>query len=294
ARWSELNRSLRGEVEGGPAPSRNDEYMLYQALLGAWPAPLLTGTSDAGGLVEFSGRMERFLVKALREAKLETSWDNPNQSYEETCLSFARALFSRTPNPFLADFGEFAGRVGFFAMLSGLSQTVLRLTAPGVPDTYQGSETWNLSLVDPDNRAPIDFARCRRLDPKDADQASSCAALPDMIAGWQDGRIKMHLTAALLRLRRAMPEGFLPGQYDSRSAEGARADHLVAFARKRDDRSVAVLAGRLFVGLLGWDAARYDGAAWRDTRLASPPHFSGRWHDVLTGAEFDLGETRGV
>src|SRR5262249_38911862 len=257
--------------------SRNDEYMLYQALLGAWPAAFLAGTPEAGALPEFGARMERFLVKALREAKLETSWDNPNQPYEEACLSFTRTLFSRSPNPFLADFAEFAGRVGFFAMLSGLSQTVLRLTAPGVPDTYQGSETWNLSLVDPDNRAPVDFRHCRRLEAKGADQASSCSASPAMIARWRDGPIKSQLSAALLRLRRNMPELFVDGGYDPLSAEGAQADHLVAFTRKRDDRSVAVLAGRLFIGLLGWDTACYDAAAWHDTRLVWPPDFSGRW-----------------
>src|SRR5262249_5863422 len=110
-----------------------DEYMLYQALLGAWPAAFLAATPEAGALAEFGARMERFLVKALREAKLETSWDNPNQPYEEACLSFTRALFSRSPNPVRADLAESAARVGSWAVLTGPTTTFRPPPAPGVP-----------------------------------------------------------------------------------------------------------------------------------------------------------------
>ncbi len=287
ARWSELNRSLRGEVEGAPAPSRNDEYLLYQALLGAWPADFIATAPGAAALAAFGGRMEHFFEKALREAKAETSWDNPNQPYEAACRGFARALLERTPNPFLADFAEFAARAGFFAMLGGISQTVLRLTVPGVPDTYQGGETWNYSLVDPDNRALVDFARCR--DALDTEGGDIGDRVPDMAAGWPDGRIKLHLTATLLRLRREMAALFVDGGYEPLSVEGPGADRVVAFARTRGDDVAVICAGRLFIGLLGWNPARYDPAAWRGATLSWPADVRGRWRDVLTGRIFDPG-----
>jgi (1->4)-alpha-D-glucan 1-alpha-D-glucosylmutase len=231
--------------------------------------------------------MEHFFEKALREAKAETSWDNPNQPYETACRGFARALLERTPNPFLADFAEFAARAGFFAMLGGISQTVLRLTVPGVPDTYQGGETWNYSLVDPDNRAPVDFARCR--DALDAERGDIGDRVPDMAAGWPDGRIKLHLTATLLRLRRELAALFVDGGYEPLSVEEPGADRVVAFARARGDDVAVICAGRLFIGVLGWNAARYDPAAWRGTALSWPADFRGRWRDVLTGRIFDPG-----
>jgi (1->4)-alpha-D-glucan 1-alpha-D-glucosylmutase len=282
ARWSEINRALRTEVEGEPAPTRNDEYLIYQALLGAWPASFIAAEPDAEAREGFAERIERFLVKALREAKQRSSWDNPDEAYESACLGFARGLLARTPNPFLPDFAEFAGRIGWFAMLGGISQTVLRLTAPGVPDTYQGGETWNLSLVDPDNRAPVEFARLRTSLSGLAASPSTTAEVARLLAEWHDGAIKLHLTRSLLRLRREQPATFAAGVYEPLTVEGSRAEHLIGFARQKGEKMAVVVAARLFLGLLGWDAQRYEPAALDGTRLSLPR--GGCWRDAVTGA----------
>jgi (1->4)-alpha-D-glucan 1-alpha-D-glucosylmutase len=284
ARWSELNRALRREVDGAPAPSRNDEYLLYQALLGAWPADFIAEAPNGDALARFARRLQQFLLKAMREAKLESSWENPNQAYEEAALAFARELLERSPNPFLADFSDFAARAARFAMMSGISQTVLRLTAPGVPDTYQGAEVWNASLVDPDNRAPVDFAGLQRL--ADCSTNRSLAAL---MAQWIDGGLKLRLTATLLKLRREHAELFLGGGYEPLRAEGPRADHVVAFTRADHGRDIAIVAGRLFVRLLGWESERYDGGVWRETILAWPEALRGIWRDALSDTRFEIG-----
>jgi (1->4)-alpha-D-glucan 1-alpha-D-glucosylmutase len=287
ARWSELNRALRREVDGAPAPSRNDEYLLHQTLLGAWPADFIANAPDGDALSRFAGRVQQFLLKAMREAKLESSWENPNQAYEEAALAFARELLERSPNPFLADFSDFAARAARFAMLSGISQTVLRLTAPGVPDTYQGAEAWNYSLVDPDNRAPVDFAGLQRLAGRAQNDAPT-----EAMARWTDGSLKLRLTATLLNLRRAFTELFLGGSYEPLRAEGPRADHLVAFTRADRGGSVAVIAGRLFVRLLGWESERYDGGVWRETTLAWPQELRGAWRDALSGTRMAIDGER--
>jgi (1->4)-alpha-D-glucan 1-alpha-D-glucosylmutase len=285
ARWAELNRSLRRESGHGPEPTRNDEYLLYQTLLGTWPASFVARPSDEAAREAFAARTEQFLIKALREANSETSWDNPNDAYEEAARTFARGLLQRSPNPFLADFSDFAGRIASFAMLSSLSQTVLRLTAPGVADTYQGTETWNLSLVDPDNRAAVDFAGLHAM-------GEACSATPrGLLETWPDGRIKMLVTRRLMQLRRRMPELFLEGRYEALVAEGDRADHLIAFARRAGDAAVIVLAGRHFIRLLGWEQPRLHAAAWADTRVATISGLAGRWRDILSGAQHALGDS---
>ena len=277
ARWSELNRSLRRESDRGPEPTRNDEYLLYQTLLGAWPAAFVAHPPDDKALELFAARIEQFLVKALREGKGESSWDNPNAAYEEAATAFARGLLLRSPNPFLADFSDFAARIASFAMLGGLSQAVLRLTAPGVADTYQGTETWNLGLVDPDNRMKVDFAGLSAT--AEMADATSRQALLD---AWPGGRIKMFVTQRLLQLRRRLPELFLDGRYEPLTVEGERADHLIAFARMYGDAAVIVLAARLFIRLLGWERPRLHAAAWADTRVTGLADRGGRWRNILT------------
>lgn len=273
-RWTERNRFLRREVDGVPAPSGNDEYLLYQALLGAWPG------TDLAGVPDFAARIEAYWIKALREAKLETSWDNVNERYAAACLAFVRGLLDGSrPNPFLADFAAFAERAAWFAMLSSLAQTTLRLTAPGVPDTYQGTELWDLSLVDPDNRRPVDFDRRRQMLDGEAGIGPGNDALVDR----GSGRVKLRLLQRLLGPRRERAALFRDGSYEPLAAVGERADHLVAFLRRSADDAALVLAGRLFVSLLGPDAPAYDGRAWGNTTLVPHVGLAGQWRDVLSG-----------
>ncbi|MBM3599481.1 MAG: malto-oligosyltrehalose synthase [Alphaproteobacteria bacterium] len=298
-RWGELNKFLR--QGDGEAPSRQDEYFLYQTLIGAWPAELIGRQPQGDVLAGFAARIERYLIKAVREAKLHSSWDSPRETYEEGCTSFARgALDASRANPFLADFAEFAGRVAFFGMLNSLSQLALRLTVPGVPDIYQGSELWDLSLVDPDNRQPVDFERrargLRELGEAEADAPEHDAHhRRRCMAQWPDGRIKLCLMRRILELRRERASLFRDGDYEPIAVDGGRADHLIAYVRRDLDQCILVVTGRLFVGLLGQDSRSYDGRlAWDDSAILLPGDLRGRWCNALTGAIHLLHAEDGV
>jgi (1->4)-alpha-D-glucan 1-alpha-D-glucosylmutase len=279
-RWATLNRYKRGKVGGDPAPSPNDEYAIYQTLLGAWPVAL-TGVPlpATSALDSFRERMTGTVLKSIREAKRRTSWSNPNEAYETACLRFVeRILEVDRPNPFLDDFLAFQNRVARFGVFNSLSQLVVTLTAPGVPDLYQGGDLWDLNMIDPDNRRPVDFVARERL------QAEIQSPDPDRmrhwLSSWQDGRIKLAIAAAVLRCRRQQPDLFRQGGYEPIAIEGSQ--HVIAFARRNGGQSCIVLAGRLFARLMQ-DKTGYDGAA-----LFSDARIEGRdlpetLTDVLTG-----------
>src|SRR5690606_29956739 len=213
-RWARLNRHKKHEVEGLQAPSRNDEYLLYQTLIGAWPLEEL----DEQGLAELRERIDAYMLKAIREAKVHTSWINQNDAYEAAMSKFVAALFERgLEGPFLAELAPFARRLARYGLFNSLSQTLLKLTSPGVPDCYQGNEVWDFSLVDPDNRRPVDYGRRARLlaevqalAPSDAGSGSQVRKLLDTL---DDGRAKLYLTWRLLQLRQSRPALFQEGEY---------------------------------------------------------------------------------
>jgi (1->4)-alpha-D-glucan 1-alpha-D-glucosylmutase len=203
-------------VGRGCAPDRNDEYVFYQLLLGAWPAELSGGNSDSAGVDAFRQRIEGAMVKAMREAKVHTTWATPNSAYEDAVLSFIRyALDTSRANAFLDSFSAFQARVAPFGVRNSLVQAVLKLTLPGVPDIYQGAELWDFSMVDPDNRRPVDYAARRHL--RDA-QAGGGENLSVLLEQWQDGAIKLRLTSDLLKLRQRSPGLFRNGSYDALNA----------------------------------------------------------------------------
>lgn len=267
-RWSILNRSRRIEIEGNRAPSRNDEYLIYQTLLGAWPAEWTGRKPEPGpGLESFKERLRDFMVKALREGKVRSSWARPNEAFENACGAFINDLVDASrPNLFLDDFVAFQERIAYFGMLNSLTQTALKLSCPGAPDIYQGSELWDLSLVDPDNRRPVDFAlRWQLLGRAGHDDWQK------LLADWQHGAVKLALTHRLLKARQAMPETFTAGTYVPVAVHGAHADHAVAFLRRRDQDSVLIATGRLYGRLWGGDGVLvYDSARWRGTWLELP------------------------
>lgn len=288
-RWSRLNRAFRRDLDGMPAPLPNDEYAIYQALIGSWPPaaadPLQPLTEEAQSVAD---RLAAYVVKAVREAKVASSWDNPNLAYEEACTAFvSRLLDVSRPNPFLSDFAAFHARIAYLGMLNALSQLVLKLTVPGVPDIYQGTELWDLALVDPDNRRAVDFAHRSRL------LAELKAALPDpteaarrLMAAWPDGRIKLSIMHRLLRLRRELPGLFTDGSYEPMAVNGARADHALAFVRRHRTDRLIVAVGRLFSSLLEATEPSYEASAdWNDTQVAGPGDIQGVWTNVLTGQE---------
>lgn len=237
-RWARINAPARSRVNGEFAPDRSDEYLYYQALLGAWPAGCTSATP------EFAGRMMQYMNKAAKEKKVHTSWVHPHAAYDEAVLRFVeQTLLGTRAAPFLTQFLPFQEMVAQRGVVRSLAQVVLKLTSPGVPDFYQGAEAWDLSLVDPDNRRPIDFKALEKqlesLEPMLSGVATA-AGMADALRNWQDGRIKQYITVAGLRLRRNYRALFLRGDYVPLGLEGAVGDHVVAFERRLEERSVVV------------------------------------------------------
>jgi (1->4)-alpha-D-glucan 1-alpha-D-glucosylmutase len=288
--WATLNRRAKTGGEGQRMPGRNDEYFLYQTLIGAWPNELMdVGRLDRAALDAFRGRVEACALKAVREAKVHTSWAPPNPAYEEALANFIRHILDPDRSSlFLADFTVFAARIAWFGMLNGLAQTLLKLTLPGVPDLYQGTEAWDYSLVDPDNRRPVDFdrrmaalAELRRAFPDE--RPADPAALRQLLDGWPDGRIKLLMLVRLLHLRRAHGELFRDGGYVALATEGRHAEHVCAFARVSGAEMLIAAVPRLVTGLVG-DTLAPLGGCWGDTAIVLPPALAAAsWTNVLSG-----------
>ena len=285
-RWRRLNRTHHSDANGQRAPSNNDEYLFYQTLLGTWPEEGL----DAAGLENYRERIVAYMLKAVREAKVHTSWINPNGEYEQGVEHFARSLLRATDTAFVTDLAAFSRRVAYFGYLNGLAQTLLKLTAPGVPDIYQGNETWAFNLVDPDNRRAVDYARRQRLFEQlremPQDGPSRYAFLADMLAKLADGRAKLYVTWKLLELRRERESLLTHGSYLALSAQGERAGHVCAFARVWQEQSLLVIAPRWFARLAG-EAGELPPSEvlWRDTYLPLPEQLpDGDYRELFSNA----------
>ena len=280
-RWGRMNRSRRREVDGRPAPSRNDEYLLYQTLLGAWPLEDM----DEAGMEEFRERIRAYMEKAMREARVHTSWVNVNEEYEEAVAAFVDALVTPSENDlFLEDFLPFGRKIACLGALNSLSQTLLKLTVPGVPDIYQGAELWDLSLVDPDNRRSIDYGLRRKLlsELKDLDPNDARSLLED--GAWQSGSPKLYLMWKALEFRRGMPNLFEDGEYLPLEVEGERVDHVVAFARRNGDETAITVTPRLCSNLVnGSDSLFLQPETWKNTHVKLPEGMGATLRNVLTG-----------
>ncbi|HEX8688031.1 MAG TPA: hypothetical protein VF654_16085, partial [Pyrinomonadaceae bacterium] len=228
----------------------------------------------------FRERMEGFLTKALREAKRYTSWVNTDEAYEAAAQSLLRALVA-PGSAFLDEFRPLARRLAFHGALTGLARTVLKCTLPGVPDVYQGTEFWDLSLVDPDNRRPVDYAaRARALA---ADEP-----LEALLASWRNGRIKQRVLAALLADRADAPSLYAEGGYEPLFASGAAARHVVGFVRRQGADTLVVAVPRLFGGAVENESMPVGPEFWGDTTLPLP---AGKWRNVDTGATAQTGSS---
>lgn len=266
--FSRLARGKKTEVDGEPAPSRNDEYLFYQTVLGAWPLD--------GNFEGFTERLQAYMAKATKEAKRHTSWVNPNAGYDEAMARFVAGMLA--DKRFLARMGELSALISPAAAVNGLAQTLLKLTAPGVPDTYQGSELWNQSLVDPDNRRPVDYAKCRRyLEQIEAGAGDPAALAGGLLSRYEDGAVKLYVTHTALQRRLADPSLFLDGAYVP--LEGG--EHCVAFARAQAGQVVVAATPRFTLKLTGGEPAWPLGAAWGTRRLSLPA--PGRYRNLFTG-----------
>jgi (1->4)-alpha-D-glucan 1-alpha-D-glucosylmutase len=289
-RWAEFNAPLHRDLGGIPIPGRDVEWMFYQALAGAWPPDLTL--DHAAILAVLSDRMTEYMLKAVREAKVHTSWTDQNAEYEDAVENFTRAaLDPARAQLFLRDFVSTCDIVFRAGAVNSLSQTAIKLAAPGVPDIYQGTELWDLSLVDPDNRRPVDFDYLHYLQ-----QTIDAIPVTALAASWRNGAIKMRLLGAGLKLRTVARQVFENGDYLPLVVAGKAADHVLAFARLLGSDAVVVIVPRLCLGLLGEDdLPLVPRACWKSTTVQVSDKLAGRrFCDVVTGemilAPFLLGE----
>lgn len=290
-RWRRLNARFRASGPEVAIPEPSTEWMFYQALAGAWPAEMVARRSWAempSRLEDLSGRMNAYMLKAVREAKLRTTWTAPDEAYESALASFVKdALDPAAASAFLDDFEDVCRPVWVAGALTGLSQLALKLAAPGIPDIYNGTELWDFSLVDPDNRRPVDFAlRSSMLDGLDA------RAPEDLLDDWTSGAIKMRLLQAGLGLRKRYRETFDTGDYLRLGMSGPAAGTLAGFVRHCDGRSVAVVVPRLALRLLrGAGRPMIPPARWADTAVTFPAAVTGRkFRNVVTQEVWVAGE----
>ncbi|HEY0355291.1 MAG TPA: 4-alpha-glucanotransferase, partial [Flavisolibacter sp.] len=269
--WQVKNESLRTNGH----PTANDEYFIYQSIVGAHPFP---GENED----DFTNRIQEYLQKSLREAKAHSNWTSPNEDYENSAKEFAAALLDSS-RPFRQHLDAFLNSIADHGIINSLAQTILKFTCPGIPDVYQGCELWDLSLVDPDNRRPVDFEK--RMEWLDSLQNEV-----DLKQLWNEcygGKIKLWITSILLNLRRQQPYLFSSGEYQPLKVEGTYKDHIIAFARKyRQDIIVVVLP--LHTAIIckeqGVDVLDFD---WKDTMVFMPGDSLTQW-DNLTGEVLNL------
>jgi (1->4)-alpha-D-glucan 1-alpha-D-glucosylmutase len=266
--WKRFNRNHKRPVNGRAAPSPNDEYLLYQTLLGAWPSQSLDETTSQ----TFRERIENYMLKAMREAKQNTSWINRNTEYETAVTSFVRTLLTPgAQNRFLNDFLPLQHKIARFGLWNSLAQTLLKLTCPGVPDIYQGSELWDFSLVDPDNRRAVDYASRQEILQNISESSNDASITDRLLETPESGRIKLYVIWKTLCLRRQRPSLFDEGEYLPLEVEGTKADHVVAFARKVETGTVLIVVPRLIAGLLrDFDRPPIGSQVWEDTHLLLP------------------------
>jgi (1->4)-alpha-D-glucan 1-alpha-D-glucosylmutase len=269
-RWRELNLGKKKMAGGQESPTRNDEYFLYQTLVGAWPLPREHSEPC------FCQRIKDYMLKAIREAKQKTSWANQNKEYESDVLNFVEGILGPQATPeFLEDFREVQQYVSRIGMLNSLSQTAIKLTLPGVPDVYQGTETWDFSLVDPDNRRPVNYAQRRQLleNLKKMDELPKQEfdiKLARIVSNPIDGRIKLYLTWRLLNLRNSYPDLFQNGKYRALEVQGSKGGHIVAYVRQFGEITLLVAVSRLNAQLYGSSLQFNHQSVWEDTVIELP------------------------
>ncbi|MBW4613386.1 MAG: malto-oligosyltrehalose synthase [Desmonostoc vinosum HA7617-LM4] len=275
--WSHFNQGHRSHRHGFAMPDRNDEYFLYQTLVGAFPF-----TEDEHA--SFVERVKEYMIKAIREAKVHTAWLRPDSEYEQACTSFVeKVLDPAVSGQFLEAFYPLQQQVAYYGMFNSLSQTFLKATATGVPDFYQGTELWELSLVDPDNRRPVDFEQRRTYLSaiKEQIQADILGLIQDLLSHKTDGRIKLFLTAQVLKARTDYRQLFQDGDYLPLEIQGTHANQVIAFARRLGNQTAIAIAPRFFTRLIKPGKDPLGESVWQDTQLELP-NSNSTWKNVLT------------
>lgn len=274
-RWQQWNHRKKASPE---LPETNTEILLYQTLIGAWPL-------HRGEVAEFRERLKAYMIKTAREAKSITSWLKIDREYEDSILGFIDAILEDSAdNEFLNDFLSFQTKTAWYGALNSISQLLLKITAPGVPDFYQGTELWDFSLVDPDNRRPVDFQKRKRLLDSLPQKEADGKPLPvdDMLASWQDGRIKLYLTCKALNTRRDHGELFQKGEYLPLAVAGRR-EHVCAFARRYGDKWALIGVPRFFTRLSEAGIFPIGQQVWQEDHILLPENSPRDWLNVFTG-----------
>ncbi len=290
--WSRLNRAKKTIINGFYRPDANDEYFFYQTMLGAWPFH----ESEVEG---FKSRLKEYMIKAVREAKVHTAWIKPDTEYENACLKFIDELLkSSTDNRFLSEFLAFQKKIAFYGMFNSLSQLLLKMTSPGVPDFYQGTELWDLNLVDPDNRRPVDFGKrqafLRKIREETENQAvpagrQGISGIEGLLSSKENGRVKMFLMHRTLMARKEMKELFEDGEYLPLRVEGRFREHVIAFARRLKKKWAVVIAPRFFVSLVKEGQDPLGPQVWEDTAVLVPAAAPRDWQERIAGREIKAG-----
>ncbi|MBO0801447.1 MAG: malto-oligosyltrehalose synthase, partial [Blastocatellia bacterium] len=256
----------------------DEEYLLYQTLVGIWPFVNKEKEAEEQPFVE---RIENYMIKAVREAKIHSSWLNQNEDYERCLGNFIQGILA-PESAFVNDFVKYQAAVARAGIFNSLSQTLLKITAPGIPDFYQGTEVWDFSLVDPDNRRPVDYARRRSLlETLDADEETEL--VDELLRKPENGRIKLFITARALNFRRAERDLFECGEYIPLPARGERERHVIAFARKAGEKAAIILASRFFTRLGDLNRQPLGEEVWGNTAIILPQGLAGCYRDRFTG-----------
>jgi (1->4)-alpha-D-glucan 1-alpha-D-glucosylmutase len=284
SRWAKWNAPHKRLVDGQLVPDRNEEIFLYQTLLGAWP-------TEKQGFLSFTDRLQAYAIKATREAMVHTRWTRPNMAHENVLKKFiASAMKDARENVFLRDFKRFQQRIAYHGMINGLSQTLLKITCPGTPDFYQGSELWDLRLVDPDNRRPVDFAKRSTMlvqIKKDAER-DLLAFAEAMIANWGDGRVKLYLIWKALTFRREHADFFSHADFTRTRRTGHLYENVAAFLRQYKREWILVVVPR-WLARTNLNETSDSKQFWSETQIHLPPSAPCCWHNVFTGEKVSVG-----
>lgn len=278
-RWSAWNQPQKRYVQGRAVPAANEEYFLYQTLLGAWPL-------FEEELPEFKERLQAYVIKAAREAKVHTRWIAPNHEHENALTAFVQAILDESDNhEFLDDFKEFQARLAYYGALNSISQVLLKIASPGVPDFYQGTELWDFSLVDPDNRRPVDFQKRARLlkDLRMKEGTKGETLIQELLTNWKNGAIKLYITYKALNFRKAHQDLFLQGDYLPLVTTGPQGRRVVAFARRLENTWVIAGAVRLFTDLQAPGDHSCREQVWQESFLSLPPGAPTELMNIFTG-----------
>ncbi|MGE5498638.1 MAG: malto-oligosyltrehalose synthase [Syntrophothermus sp.] len=285
--WCEINSRHKSQVKGQAAPEKNDEYFLYQTLIGSWPLDGLKGRED------YLQRIKDYLIKAVREAKVHTAWIKPDESYENAYVKFVGDILDGNPpeNKFLEDFISFQSKIAWYGYFNSISQLLVKMTGPGVPDFYQGCELWDLSLVDPDNRRPVDYTLRKQYlrELREYEDGNLQKYITKLSEDFSNAKIKIFLTARTLKIRKKYEQLFQQGEYIPIKTEGSYKDSIIAFVRRYNENFSITVVPRFLTGIISPGQLPY-GEVWKDTKISLPFEVS-QLNNVITDEQIQSAGT---